>query len=256
MEKHKLANTEGQAVATPTLGVDGTLLPGRAAARRVAARASAGASAVADDLGRAGFRIAIGLAACIAVFAIAGVVHVFITPIPAFDLEGEVHLRGGISEAIVLPALFSGALLFAAAGLAFAAAAHSSRFPWMALTVFFVFMGADELLMIHERLGALADVRWQILYLPIALGGGLLWLSALKRIWMFRSERLLWLGGAACWVLAQPWEPMTGTIGFVGAGIEEILEMCGSALFLLALLLVASRLDGGQNPLRRHHTRA
>jgi hypothetical protein len=117
-------------------------------------------------------------------------------------------------------------------------------------------MGADELLMIHERLGALADVRWQILYLPIALGGGLLWLSALKRIWMFRSEQLLWLGGAACWVLAQPWEPMTGTIGFVGAGIEEILEMCGSALFLLALLLVASRLDGGQNPLRRHHTRA
>jgi hypothetical protein len=118
-------------------------------------------------------------------------------------------------------------------------------------------MGTDELIQIHENLGASSGIDWQILYLPVLAAGGACWLGALRRMWEFESERLLWLGGAVAWIVAQMlefavdhhWTLLIGEIAWA----EEILEMSGSSMFLLALYLVSRRVAAGRSLLGRHH---
>jgi hypothetical protein len=138
-------------------------------------------------------------------------------------------------------------------------------------------MGVDELAGIHERVGHLVSGEWEIAFIPVALLGGVFWLSTLQRMWRFGSERLLWLGGAAAWVLSQVNEAVVnhrdaassllgdfhlqvltfgGTLFDVADRVEEIVEMAGSSMFLLALYLAWRRLAAGRAELGSHHARA
>jgi hypothetical protein len=245
----ELAEQQGANVGSPTLRVEWPL----AAPRRFAGQLAGPVRSIAADLGDRGAHIAIALAASIAALGIMGALFQATGFPPAFDLSGEVQLENGLISGMNFPALFSGALLFVAAGLAFDASAKSERRLWAPLGAFFAFMGTDELMTIHEKLEHSVGIDWQILYLPIVAVLGLIWLSALRRMWEHHSERLLWLGGAVAWIVAQMlelvanvggdhWIPLTGEMVWV----EEVLEMTGSSMFLLGVYLLVRRLPEQQ----------
>jgi hypothetical protein len=257
----KLAEQQGPNVGSPTLRVELPL----AASRRFAGQLAGPVRSIAADLGDRGVHLALALAACIGVLAILGAEAQEAANLPAFDLGGEVGLSPlapADAPALDVPALFSAVLLYVASGYAFAAG-RSQRFPWTPLAAFLAFMGTDELLMIHEHLDK-SVAAWQILYLPLVAVGGLCWLVALGRMRKINSERLLWLGGAAFWISAQLIELVANGGGWATSiplrtemsGVEEILEMVGSSMFLLALYLLARRLPAQQPRLGGHHSRA
>lgn len=229
------------AAAAPTAEVP--IVERRSATQRLRERARS----IAGDLGEGGRRIAVLLAACIAALELLGAVHAVTEQLGAFDLDGEIHFEP-LSEAIQLPAIFSGLLLFAASGLAALVARRSHQRRWAVLAVLFAFMGIDELAGIHESLGDSLGITWVVPYAPLGVAAGIVWLLALERMWQFVPERGLWVGAALAWVSTQVLE-----VAWVGGGadsplttklylLEEPLEMIGSSMFLLALYLLAGRL--------------
>lgn len=219
------------------------------------------ARSTAIDVAERGAQIAILLAASITVLAIMGALDAATGSLPAFDLDREINLHKGLSG-MNYPALFSGALLFVAAAFALEVSTLSERLPWVPLGLFLAFMASDELMAIHETLERSVGVNWQILYLPIVAILGPFWLVALVKMRGLESERFLWLGGAAAWIAAQSLEFVFWNIGALSAFhggmtfMEEILEMSGSAMFLVALYLTSRRLVNGEAALGRHHARA
>lgn len=259
--REKLLQQHGAARAPQSLSAESPSA-GRLRRGRLADHLIGVARSTAADLDERGTHIAIALAASIAALAILGALNAATGSPPAFDLDGELNLNRGLISGMDYPALFSGALLFAAAVLALEASAVSERFPWAPLGAFLAFMGTDELMTIHETLERSIGMDWQILYLPIVAALGPFWLIALGRMWEFHSERLLWLGGAVAWLVAQMLEfvvwhasALSGLSGGITL-VEEILEMAGSAMFLLALYLASRRLARGRASLGRHHARA
>ena len=117
------------------------------------------------------------------------------------------------------------------------------RTVYFVLGGFFVFMAVDEGIQLRERVQDLVNHDWQHLWAPIVAVGGVAWLLVLRRIWALERERMLMLAGAAAWFVSQVDEhfqsnPEEGRVAGYGAlsGIEEILEVTGSALFLFALV--------------------
>lgn len=179
------------------------------------------------------------LAVLILVFAVLGALEFDGAPLALFDLDGEGKP----------PALFASLIDVASAGGAVALHAALRRRRWLLLGWFLLYMGADDLLTIHEHLQTLTGVQWQVIYLPLfALGGavGLLALLDLRRL-APRSAALMVTGGAA-WALAQLCEQLEYSDGLMVDGygalatIEESLEMAGSSLFVLAFLVALRRL--------------
>lgn len=105
-------------------------------------------------------------------------------------------------------------------------------------------MGVDEVIQIHERLERLLSYDWQILFSPLILLAGLGWLHVLLRIRRDAVAVSMWMGGAAAWVAAQLLEsaawgwwfgPDRQAANYLVMMIsEELLEMIGSTLFLMA----------------------
>lgn len=83
-----------------------------------------------------------------------------------------------------LPAAFSGALLLAAAVLAVLVASLVSRGRfrsfWLGMGAVFAFMALDEVWTIHERLEGGTGADWQLFYVPVVVGAGVLLLLALR----------------------------------------------------------------------------
>jgi hypothetical protein len=212
---------------------------------------------IAGDLGERGLRIAGALGACIVFFGAMGAAYAELGSPASFDLSGETHLSQGLVSGLDFPALFSGVVLFVAAGLALSVAVRLEYLPWALLGAGLAFMGIDELIAIHEKLEGSTGIDWQLLYLPVLALLGPSWLSALRRVWDQQSERTLWLGAAAAWIVAQLLEfvandvPVAGLAGEM-AWLEELLEMAGSSMLLLTLYLVLRRAKG-QSALGRHH---
>ena len=175
----------------------------------------------------------------IAAFAVLGALdRAGMMPGGIFDLDGEAK-----------PPALASALLLAGGG-AVAALVWTVRRErrWLALAAFLAFMGVDEALTLHEILQDRTNRDWQQLYLPVVAVGGVAWLLVYSRL--RDRERLLFALGAAAWLVAQIDEkfqsnPSDGRVEGYGtlATIEETLELAGSALFVLALLLALRRLS-------------
>lgn len=155
----------------------------------------------------------------------------------------------------VLPANFSAAVLFFSGGLAIVAGATLPGIRsgwWIFLGLFFCFMGVDEWRALHERIESAAGVNWQFLYLPVIAVGGVAWLLVLRDMLASRPAAGLFLAGALAWVVAQVFEAIQWGLAAPGAeddvlihpGLvppEEILEVSGSALMGLAVLVFLRR---------------
>ena len=124
------------------------------------------------------------------------------------------------------------------------------------LVAIFTLMGFDEVLKFHETLEKATGIDWQILYSPIILVAGLAW----AYIWLNSSglTRILWIGGAFAWGSSQVLE--AAQWGWFSSDsekadgynlsmiTEELLEMIGSGLFLLALLRLLAQASVSRNP--------
>ncbi len=202
-------------------------------------------------------RVAIYAGAGILVIWLLGVAHATdVVSLPIFDLDKE----GTIPQA------YSGLLLAVAATAAFVAARCGAppRRALLMLAAVFVYMSFDEVFRIHEALDSELDFDWQVLYLPIVALALVGWLGVHRAIRGSRGARALWIGGAACWVVAQALEVTQwhghvrpGSIngeGLSGAELEhelsrpsyllkmlpeELLEMTGSLMFAIVLAQLA-----------------
>jgi hypothetical protein len=182
-------------------------------------------------------RVAVALAGLIAGFGILGSLYRLGIPLALFDLDGEGKP----------PAAFSGALLVCAGLLGWMIGDYAPEFAfrWRAIGILFVFMGVDETLAIHESFASLAGVFWQILYIPVALLAAVIWLMTFQRLRRGSRERLLYICAPLAWLTSQVLETAQAGPSDQGYGVmatgEELLEMIGSTLFLLALLIALRR---------------
>ena len=200
-------------------------------------------SAPADGLGFAlpsARRLAAWLIGGVALLTVLGAIAQSTDSLRAFGLTRE------LGRGFNLPVIVSGGLLFAAAAFALActreaASGGMGRLAWGGIAVLFTYMGLDELLTFHEHLETFTGVDWEVLYAPVAAGGACLWVVLLFRMPPGSLRRLVWIGGAVGWVVAQvledlQWQgPRRVDLYDLLANTEEALEMGGSALFLIAL---------------------
>ena len=191
-------------------------------------------------VGRVAFLGAFG----IAVLGLLGILYAEAKPGLPLESAWIRRLPIGLNDEFTIPALYSSALLFAAGGLALAASelcVRRRRWAFRGLALFFAFMGADEILSIHERLETVIGLGWTTLYAPVILAGGVGWFSALVHMRRLPVAPWCFAAGAAAWFLALVLEEFQYDDGVLLARKtilpEEILEMVGSLLFGLALLL-------------------
>jgi cytochrome bd-type quinol oxidase subunit 2 len=169
----------------------------------------------------------------------------------AVAYAGPQHGGRGLDGERTFPALFSGALLLAAgmAGLVAARARRPGRARWalIALSLLLVWLSFDEVARFHERVERFVGVEWLLLYAPLGVAGAA---AALIIAMELRDRTVTWLiaGGTLVWAASQALEgwqwggPTDVTLLHPQAIFyEEILEMCGSACFLLMFLVLIRR---------------
>jgi hypothetical protein len=190
-------------------------------------------------------QVAIGAGALILLAGAIGALDLLAPSLPlsTFSLEGEHTLTAAFSAALLLGA---GALAFRLGSLSDARSLGGPGL-WRFMGAVLVFMALDELFAIHERVSApVTGVSWQVVYAPVAVAALVAWSLVLHRLpsgW----PKLLWLGGAAAWFASQvieaiQWdgERLVYEWTFVP---EEMLEMVGSLLWGLALLMMLRRIS-------------
>lgn len=160
-------------------------------------------------------------------------------------LYGDEVRLVSLGAEFTIPAAVSGGILLMAA---LAAVLASSLWPGpranaraaIALACLFALMALDEMFYFHERLETWTGIDWQVLYLPVALVGGVAWLMVLRRLLVYPHAAWLFVGGAVAWVASQgielvQWDGDVLVYPWLTFP-EETLEMTGSLLFALGLL--------------------
>jgi hypothetical protein len=207
--------------------------------------------------------VAWALAGSIAILGAGGAVDALVTRVPVFELDGEIDSSGdgNMGWGFRLPVIFSAGVLVWASSAALALSRIDSATPasprlWQLLAGLFAFMGVDELITFHELVEDWTGLGgWQLPYLPVVVAAGWLWIRLLPLISRRQHALALWVGGAACWASSQLLEAVwhtglgsellehLGVTAWYGLTVgEEILEMAGSSLFLVALLFLLSDL--------------
>jgi len=194
-------------------------------------------------------RLAVAIGIAIAILAIEGlrVIHAG-TPPSHWNLDADWIDDDGWT----FPALFTTLLLCSAGVCGFVAGRWrlaGAGLSWYLLGALLFWMGLDEGLAIHERFEDMSGVDWQLLYIPVVAFGAAAWAAVVLRMSSWKRERVWMVLGAVAWFIAQVLEATQWAgdrrVSSYDAQMftEEILEMCGSALFLLALysVLVAVR---------------
>jgi hypothetical protein len=179
-------------------------------------------------------RLAIGIAAGIALFGVLGTLVLAGWDSRTFDLNDERTLPAYWSAALlVLAAAFTAALVLSARrrGL--------SPLLLIGLAAFFAILGADEVAAVHERVQDRTGVKGQVFLLPFAAFAGFALLHLLIRL-RRPLPRALLVAGVAAWGIAQVMDvlhtPNGGALDYLIVP-EETGEMAGSALLALGMLL-------------------
>jgi hypothetical protein len=153
-----------------------------------------------------------------------------------FNLDGEWNVATAVSVALVA---WAALLSFVLAGNT---SGHPRRGVLVAFGVLLTFLSLDDALEVHERLADRTDVEWQVLYLPLAVVGAVVFLLVWRDLREFPPAHLLLTGAAGAWFVAQAvFERVQRTPGYRltrpwSIAPEEALEMIGAALIAFALL--------------------
>lgn len=190
--------------------------------------------------------IAVALAIGIALLGIAGAV----VGTDTYQGEGSIWDRAfNLANEKTVPTFFSGAILLAGAlcsGVAARARLYGRHRLWIAFGALLLFMSADEVVQIHERIETWTGIDWEQPYLVVAIGAAVVWFNVLRS--MERQSRWLLIYGAIGWAISFGLEDAEydsnddRVAGFTPMTIsEELLEMAGSSLFLIALVIALKR---------------
>jgi phosphate/sulfate permease len=182
-------------------------------------------------------RVAAVLGLAIATLVVLGAVFAWRSEsvLSPFDLDGERNV----------PALFSALLLLACAVLAFRL--PGSVVPRAVALVFsgvLVLASLDEATEIHEKLEQRLEVDWQLLYIPVFVAAVAVWSLLVAGLRRNGFSLTPVLASAGCWIASQAlealqWEDEGPAPGYTWMMVvEETLEMTGSALLLVGLLVV------------------
>ena len=186
--------------------------------------------------------IAIALGIAIELLGIAGAV----VGTDAYQGEGSIwdRLFNLVNEKTI-PAFFSGAVLVAGGLVALIAARvrlYGRHGLWIAFGALLFFMSTDEVVQIHEKVETWTGIDWQQPYAVVALGAAVIWFKMLRV--MEPGPRLLLILGAVAWAIAFALEDAQydsqdhRVAAFTPEAIsEELLEMAGSSLFMIALVV-------------------
>jgi hypothetical protein len=194
-------------------------------------------------------RTVMTLGIVILTFAVVGTLKYYVVKgrFGRFDLDSEYGPPAIVSAVVVgLAALASVACAYVSRGL--------DRLWFAALAALFALMALDELFTLHERLERHFTVQWQLIYSPVMLFAAIALVMLVRDTWPDRAPVTLLVGGALAWGFSQLLDLVqwTGEIPnqrkVEGYGVlmitEETLELAGSSMFLVALLiLLARRLD-------------
>jgi hypothetical protein len=191
--------------------------------------------------------VAVGSGVAITVLAAAGILQR-----TTYPLWGAANLDSEASVAM----WFSAALLWAAAGcwLLVAVTARPWRLAVWIWWLVLAWLALDEGNAFHERLERWSGIDWQILYLPIMALAVVAWWGVVRRHQNEGSNVALLVGGAVAWAaalvleLVQNWggPPVKASIYDPAMITEEVLEMIGSTLMLVAAILALRRSTGSE----------
>jgi hypothetical protein len=210
---------------------------------------------------RLNLRLAVAVTwACVAALGALGLAYNLSTSLQG---HGYIHKPAGgllaqfdLDAEHVPPALFSAMLLVVAAALAFLVARAGlrdggARRWWLLMALVFAWMSLDEAAAVHEKLQDATGVKWQAIYAPLFVVAAAAGLKVVAALWRYRPAALVFLGGGACWFVSQAIEAWQWKHGYLLHPLsiipEETLEMSGSALFALAIVLVI-RYSWGAGP--------
>jgi hypothetical protein len=191
-------------------------------------------------------KLAIGAAAGVLVLGVMASVSHGIDYMRVFDVNKEQNYASVFSGLV----LWGAALMAVLNGLVRQESLRARR-GWLALAFVFVYLGLDEMTALHEELQHITGIWGQAFLLPVVVVGVAAWSIAIQELRSNEVAVLLWVAGAAAWVVSQGIDlalndPMPWTII-----PEELGEMTGSLLFAFSLLvalrpLVADRLPAAQ----------
>ena len=180
----------------------------------------------------------VAIGTIVVLLGVLGILEVeFGSPFEIFDLNGERNVPAAFTAALWTCVSVVALLL----GRAEQPAAVAR--VWQALSVFLLFVAADEFGEIHERLERITGIDWQILYAPVGLVAAGLWVLVGRRLRGLRAGFGLFIGGTVCAVVSQVLEEIeygandqrvSGYDALVV--VEELLEMATAVLIGLALL--------------------
>ena len=187
--------------------------------------------------------IAVVAGIAIAILGVAGtIVGTDATPGQGFDSDSPFHLL----EEKTVPAIFSAGLLGLGAVAAYMAGLlriRGEHAAWFGFAALLLVMSMDEVAQLHEKTEKYTGIDWQTVYIPVFAAAAWVWWRLVRAT--EGVSRALLVGGAAAWAFAQflelveygdndqrveLFEPMAIT--------EEILEMAGSTMFLLAVVIL------------------
>jgi hypothetical protein len=190
--------------------------------------------------------LAIVLVATVASFAMLDLVyrHVMDSLI-AFQLEdSDPAARNAFSAMVVA------VLLFAAAGLAFAADRLSFRRGarvWHLAALLLVFFGIEAAIGIHTWIQRHEGVSWNIAYLPFLGVASVVWFEAVRAMAANRTAQMTFALGVVTWLAAGLFDAArTGRASALPAG--ELLEMISAGLLLLGIYAFARGLSLAADP--------
>jgi hypothetical protein len=189
-------------------------------------------------------KLLIGIAAFMIVFGILGsIVYPGGGALRAFDLNKEQ----------TFPATFSGILLLGAGGLALLNGVVrcpnlADRRWWLVLAGVFAFLGIDEITALHEAVQDRVHIWGQTTLIPIVIAGGIAWLITLKRLGPQSVAGRLLILAAATWAVSQGIDLELNERWGWTIVPEELLEMAGSTMFGLAMLVAVRDVVGVKSP--------
>ena len=191
--------------------------------------------------------IAIVAGVAIVILGIAGtIVGTGATPGKGPHSHSPFHL---INEKTI-PAFFSAVLLGLGAVAAYMAGllrVRGEHAAWFGFALLLLVMSADEVAQLHEKAEKYSDIDWQTVYVPVFAGAAWVWWRLVKAV--EGIPRALLFGGAVAWGISQVLELVqygdndVRVAAFAPMAIsEEILEMAGSTMFLLAAVILLGEL--------------
>ncbi len=186
-------------------------------------------------------RLTIVLGALIAGFALQDIL------LHTGNYHGHVAPVLDVNTEQTIPATFSALLLVGAGSLAMLAATmvampRKDRPWWSWFGLVMMALALEEVAAIHDTFQDVTGLPGQIILLPLAIGGIVVWCKLLPRTAKRPDVRALLIAGAAVWLVSQVSDLLLNPIMRWTIVPEEAAEMVGSTLWLLAAALLVRQL--------------